>query len=669
MCLFYQLRIRFHLVLTGIEQLTVSMVTSNSYSLSVNTVIVYVTSNYTGLSTVATYSVGAQTLTTVSSSLNDIDENTASQYFGVVDNLRMGMTVALDLTWSLTGSSTISYTLNGVSPVIVPSWIILDETNYQLLIDTPSVISNTNYTFNITSASGTYTSNMQIIIEVGSWNDPHWLMCDNTLNIWSSCESSYSLDPALFTWYDPNAASFELNPKFIKSTQTVGIASVSTSSVAGLISSAAAGSSNHGMWASANQYQLYLLLPLLRTGMHNDLIEFFKGLSFFSFSFDFIRIDLIVKINNLLKYFEYGETDQLYSIIEYSYKSSIRNLMSVVFTIWWFFILHVGILMPIRWWMEKLSESNKLRKLFEALYSIFMMGIYLRIYIESLVLQFFTTIYEIYHIETSDTPQIISLSITTCIVLMYFWVFFIYLSYMKKSLNLEFIEEKSILRELISGLKSTKYSRYYFAVFMVKRITSIAIIIFLNSFNVYIRLVWFVTVHSLSVMYSLVVRPFVIAKDNLIEAINDISYTLVVWSLFYFSDSESWSKTTMISLIIFIISISLMVSLISLGYAISIFISKYKKCLNKSQKRNNKVADDATSQSITRRHTMTKYVSNKSIRSYGANEINTSNIRTNVNDSVISTTEMNRIIKSRLMKNDTNFIDAIESLQQHNVFN
>lgn len=85
-------------MLTGIEQLTVSMVTSNSYSLSVNTVIVYVTSNYTGLSTVATYSVGAQTLTTVSSSLNDIDENTASQYFGVVDNLRMGMTVALDLT-------------------------------------------------------------------------------------------------------------------------------------------------------------------------------------------------------------------------------------------------------------------------------------------------------------------------------------------------------------------------------------------------------------------------------------------------------------------------------------------------------------------------------------------------------------------------------------------
>ena len=65
---------------------------------------------------------------------------------------------SVSLTWSTTGTTSITYSLVSYSGQTLPSWISLDASNQQIKFATPWVTTNTTYQFAVQAMiSGTYT--------------------------------------------------------------------------------------------------------------------------------------------------------------------------------------------------------------------------------------------------------------------------------------------------------------------------------------------------------------------------------------------------------------------------------------------------------------------------------------------------------------------------------
>jgi hypothetical protein len=83
--------------------------------------------------------------------------NTPQVFTGFIGNTALAQ--AVDLTCSVGGLLSISYTLTSASSSSVPSWISLDETNSQLVGTTPSLSADTTFVFNIEASSSAWSSN------------------------------------------------------------------------------------------------------------------------------------------------------------------------------------------------------------------------------------------------------------------------------------------------------------------------------------------------------------------------------------------------------------------------------------------------------------------------------------------------------------------------------
>ena len=66
-----------------------------------------------------------------------------------------------NLTWSSAGSVSISHCLGRYNNVLVPSWITINSNTGILNIDSPLIISNTDYYFSINSYISNFNSTVQ----------------------------------------------------------------------------------------------------------------------------------------------------------------------------------------------------------------------------------------------------------------------------------------------------------------------------------------------------------------------------------------------------------------------------------------------------------------------------------------------------------------------------
>ena len=84
-------------------------------------------------------------------------------------------------------------------------------------------------------------------------------------------------------------------------------------------------SSLQGMWSLFNQYQLTLILPLLKTFLFDEFIYFISEMEYLSFSLDFISFKHIGFFNSLHDYLDYDQSDEVYMDIGYDSGSYIVN--------------------------------------------------------------------------------------------------------------------------------------------------------------------------------------------------------------------------------------------------------------------------------------------------------------------------------------------------------
>ena len=144
------------------------------------------------------------------------------------------------------------------------------------------------------------------------------------------------------------------------------------------------------------------------------------------------------------------------------------------------------------------------------------------------------------------------------------------------SFKASFEPNKSYFKEFFSGIKHNKLARLYFSFFILRRFLSVLIVVALEELPKYARVVPFAAVHLCVFLYSVGVRPFESAKDNIVEAVNDLSFGVLCGSLLVFNDEGEWKPAAVNSVIYFMLAASLVTTLVQLGFMVASIVKFVK---------------------------------------------------------------------------------------------
>ena len=89
------------------------------------------------------------------------------------------------------------------------------------------------------------------------------------------------------------------------------------------------------------------------------------------------------------------------------------------------------------------------------------------------------------------------------------------------------VTKSKLLSEFYSGFKSDKWSQMYHVMFMIRRVLIILVILSMRSAAASAKLSMYVLVQALTLTYTIKIRPYEEAFENMIEVVNDVMYVVV----------------------------------------------------------------------------------------------------------------------------------------------
>lgn len=179
-----------------------------------------------------------------------------------------------------------------------------------------------------------------------------------------------------------------------QSAQTAAQGAIGASVAVGGLSSALSASSSQGAWSSINQYQLYLLIPLIGAYIHSDLITFLEGFNFAFFSFDFIPWQQIWGIKDFLEFFPEDEYEGTLQSSGLQYVSTFRNILMTLCILVLIILLHIGIILPLYLKSLTYGINHWFNYHMEPVFLFFNFTIYIRVVLEAFMITVLSCAYE-----------------------------------------------------------------------------------------------------------------------------------------------------------------------------------------------------------------------------------------------------------------------------------
>lgn len=198
----------------------------------------------------------------------------------------------------------------------------------------------------------------------------------------------------------------------MKTSQTVSKVAIGTSVGVSSIVAVVSSSSSNSVFSSLNQFQLYMLIPLVGTFVHQDVLDYIAGFEFSSFSIDLLDYKKIMLLNRFVDMFNFEIHNYYLYNIGIASTSTIRNILSVVIVCLLFAIVHLAIIIPLNRCAKSKSSESKCRKFINKAVSAFTFSVYLRLLIESYQLMVISSANEIYSFDIGTTPKLASFMIT-----------------------------------------------------------------------------------------------------------------------------------------------------------------------------------------------------------------------------------------------------------------
>ena len=202
---------------------------------------------------------------------------------------------------------------------------------------------------------------------------------------------------------------------------------------------------------------------------------------------------------------------------------------------------------------------------------------YIRLIVEAYFMMLISWFSEIYELDLSNKIKEVSFFINIAILIFLLTVLVILIWQIWKAHPiLNYYKQRHFL-EFFGGLRNTTYSRIIWAVFVVQRILSWIVVIFLANFNLTIKLSILTVIQASHLIYLLIVRPYEDRKDFLLEWISQFIVVFYSGVLIKCNTKENWTSFINWMLIISIMTSALTSFIISLLYLFISFTRKLKQ--------------------------------------------------------------------------------------------
>ena len=472
------------------------------------------------------------------------------------------------LTWSISGSTAITYSYSSDKGNSIPGWASVDSTNFKLIFDTPAITADTSYTFTLavyTSVDPTlYYSTVYVNVKfvpavctVTSWNT--WSVIDGT--IWTIWNSGYQISSDSHSWnLIPSSSSTTSSPSSpttssissssAQNTTSKSKIGVITSLVGAGISSALVGalsimnySSPQGIWMVINHFQLLVLLLLTEAYFPADISNFFAGVKLFNFSLNFIpvvELNFFNNIYNLLNFeiaMTYLDTIGLYS------GSVLLNNMNFFLFLFIVIFLHMLFALLEKCTRQWSKRAKWYRKLMKFGFKFFTLWVYIRMILEANQYLLIWSIYEIHVFNITSLSRKISLFVAFLILSI--WIKLLWVSAWKAHKH-DFTSkslETKVFGELFSGIKNKSKASWLNWMLIMRRTLLVAFLIWFNKIGIYIKIGYIVLIQIFWLGYLIGVRPLKELKFSIVNFIDEFEFLGLSSMLFFYNKKSDWTSS------------------------------------------------------------------------------------------------------------------------------
>ena len=233
--------------------------------------------------------------------------------------------VTPSLSWSIDNVTSISFSVAEYNGNEMLAWVVIDSTSGLLKVSAPSVPANSTFYFNINSSVNGVSNPFQnlVTVQVSKWTVQDWERCkysDGT--VWEVYKSLSGAAEALRT-----------------TSQSIVGAIAITTAVSALLNA----SSMSSFWLTVNQIQLYFLLLISGAYIPVDVQTVIIGLKFVLFPFNLTPLRQMGLIDSIMQRFDFGSSNSNLDRIEMDSDSTVFNISSSIFFIWYAIMIHIWI--------------------------------------------------------------------------------------------------------------------------------------------------------------------------------------------------------------------------------------------------------------------------------------------------------------------------------------
>ena len=417
----------------------------------------------------------------------------------------------------------------------------IDANTGQLAIIAPQVASDLYFSFYIASSVSGISMPIQKLIKltVNKCKVQNWQMCSSSnVSIWNTWSSDYTLKSG--SWIIASDISQTLRTTIIS---TLGV-SLWIVAIVSFMNPASTAS----LWSMISQAQLLLLLLLTRAFIPLDVQNVILGVKFslnIASYFEFLKIEFI---GSIIGEFDFKLSNQSLDLLGIKSDSSIYNISPTIILALLMIPIHLLImllfkLMPTevpegRWKLIKKISIKFVKKIF----IILTFGWYIRYIFQTTQYVLISWINEMYSFTPSDSKRIISILFS--ILVSWLCLYLIICVLLLSLSSYEVIKNKhNKVGEIFSGVKMEKKSKLYVSILLIRRAIFVILLITLQSIQSWILVTTIGILQIWYLIYIIILRPFEEKRNNIIEIVNEIFFSILLNSLIFLNSESVWSST------------------------------------------------------------------------------------------------------------------------------
>ncbi|CAI2367912.1 unnamed protein product [Moneuplotes crassus] len=350
------------------------------------------------------------------------------------------------------------------------------------------------------------------------------------------------------------------------------------------------------MFSLVNQFQLYILLPMLPISFPSKVAQFILGTDFSFVSFDFIPVGDIPLVEQVKEAVDYPQGDAYLDEVGLTSNSSLADYLPMMMVIVLVSLLHLGVLL-VHLSCAYQSKHKRCKALAAKLFEAMTFGFYIRLVMEYFMFQMLSIVCELKAFK--HDPTVATVSLVLCLlfgVCMFVFISLVVWSYIAgcKNPGSEFHTHLTT-SELYSGIKHHTLCKANSLCFLAVRLASILVIVLMQTSaetdaegqtqNVtslyYIKLALMLVVHVMLSVFVFVCRPYDSTANNIVESIHQLNYMCALVPLLFLHFQSDWldsEANLYIYLLLLGPTAGVMVNVFSLVTAL------LKKCASKASK-------------------------------------------------------------------------------------